>query len=81
MTDHQIRYRLWCLCPHHGKYGDDGEMQCQGVQPWDFRRAPLLELVDHVAVALQEEFRRVRDEAYRSGYEEGKRWCRDSIDS
>lgn len=47
----QWRYFAWAICPHVGKYGDDGEMQCNGE---DFRRSDVKPLTAHVVVALQE---------------------------
>jgi hypothetical protein len=45
------REALWSMCPHDGKYGDDGEMQCRG---YDFLRADRWSLVDHVRAAIIE---------------------------
>jgi len=50
--DDEIRQWLWTDCPHEGKYGDDGELQCRGV---DFRRDPLLSLIAHVIRAASQE--------------------------
>jgi hypothetical protein len=51
-SDDEIRQWLWTDCPHEGKYGDDGELQCRGV---DFRRDPLLSLIAHVIRAASQE--------------------------
>jgi hypothetical protein len=43
-----VRMLLWLSHGHSGPdlYGDDGEMQCaQCVQVWDYKRAPLLDVV------------------------------------
>jgi hypothetical protein len=50
--DQEHRYNLWCLCPHVGKYGDDGEMQCNTWPHADFKRAPIQQLLEHIAVGI-----------------------------
>lgn len=45
----QIRFKIWRGHGHVGIYGDDGEMQCGQCSPnWDYKRAPLMELVNAV---------------------------------
>ena len=51
-TEDAIRQWLWTDCRHDGKYGDDGEMQCRGV---DFLRDPLLRVIAHVIRAAASE--------------------------
>jgi hypothetical protein len=53
----QWREFAWLSCPHPGKYGDDGEMQCQGA---DFRRGRIADLSEHLRAARVEG----RDRAY-----------------
>lgn len=44
--ERKIREYLWLSHGHQGLYGDDGEMQCGMCAPmWDYKRAPLAELV------------------------------------
>jgi hypothetical protein len=45
----RLRYIAWDACPHDGKYGDDGEMQCRGA---DFLRWEPSLLQEHVRRAL-----------------------------
>ena len=45
--EQEIREYLWMNYPVEYKYGDDGEMQCAGI---DFKRTPLLELIKLCAV-------------------------------
>lgn len=52
---------LWEICPHDGKYGDDGEMQCRSV---DFKRQEIYDCRQHVLVALQEYIAKLRSDAY-----------------
>jgi regulator of replication initiation timing len=54
-----VRHFLWCLHPAIGKYADDGEMQCRGL---DYRRQPLVELMSAIRLAIQVEIARLRDE-------------------
>lgn len=51
----RIRRFLW-LNHGHGNvvYGDDGEMQCPVCDPYDFRRAPLEQVVGAAEEALFE---------------------------
>lgn len=45
----EVRKMLWLGHGHTRLYGDDGEMQCGLCAPlWDYRRAPLAELQQHV---------------------------------
>jgi len=44
------RHFAWVICPHEGKYGDDGEMQCHGT---DFKQENFTQLSQHVIQALQ----------------------------
>jgi len=46
--DDAWRYAAWNVCPHQGKYGDDGEMQCHGA---DFRRQSPVDLLAHLVRA------------------------------
>jgi hypothetical protein len=50
-ADIDIRHALWVLHPHDGKYGDDGEMQCRGI---DFLRGDLHDLAEHSIVSWRE---------------------------
>ena len=60
------RVALWTVCPHVGKYGDDGEMQCRGE---DFKRNDsILLLTTHVQNAIKEmAYNPSLDEALNSG--------------
>ncbi len=46
--EYRLRYELWInhSCSSHMPYGDDGEMQCCGI---DFVRMPIKELVDFIS--------------------------------
>ena len=45
-TEKMLREYLWFNHGHQGIYGDDGEMQCGQCAPvWDYRRAPLANVV------------------------------------
>jgi hypothetical protein len=49
------RWLLWEICPHEGKYGDDGQMQCNFTSgPTDFLRDELWRLQQHVQDAWEE---------------------------
>lgn len=48
----EVRRWLWDLCPHEGKYGDDGEMQCRAR---DFLRDQPYQLMRHLRLAWEEE--------------------------
>lgn len=48
----QARLALWQACPHQGKYGDDGEMQCHAL---DFKRGSIERLAAHTQIALSEQ--------------------------
>jgi hypothetical protein len=45
-TEQMLREYLWFGHGHIGLYGDDGEMQCGRCHPvWDYKRAPLADVV------------------------------------
>lgn len=51
--DFWVRWFLWESCPHEGKYGDDGEMQCNVVSGgMDFKRDSMWEIQRHVQEAV-----------------------------
>lgn len=37
MDEKEIRWKLWAAHPCFGKYGDDGELQCNRLPPIDFK--------------------------------------------
>jgi hypothetical protein len=49
-----VREWLWLNHGHTGLYGDDGEMQCSRCQPWDYKRAPMLDVVKAAITARRE---------------------------
>lgn len=55
-VEKELRLRLWMGHGHQGMYGDDGEMQCAECLrfgPYDYKRAPIRELLATVqAVGL-----------------------------
>ena len=61
-NDKQLRELAWCLHPCDGKYGDDGELQCNRfIGPIDFKRDPwekILKLSAHHEHLLKQELRK-----------------------
>jgi len=59
-----VREYLWASHGHPfaGKYGDDGEMQCQLCKPFDYKRSPLLDIIKGVIKSkLQEKDKRIEE--------------------
>lgn len=51
VVEYEIRKYLCFSHGHSGQYGDDGELQCSQCAPyglWDYRRAPLQQVIDVV---------------------------------
>lgn len=51
VTDRRLREYLCFSHGHTGQYGDDGELQCGACArfgQWDYRRAPIAELLDTI---------------------------------
>jgi hypothetical protein len=54
-TEKILRAYLWLGHGHSGVYGDDGEMQCAQCRPvWDYKRAPLAEVIQQAVKARRE---------------------------
>lgn len=45
-----VRFHLWCWYPCEGKYGDDGEMQADGI---DFKRLDIATLLEKFTAKLR----------------------------
>jgi hypothetical protein len=57
----ELRRLLWAGHGHLGLYGDDGQLQCGKCQPfYDYRHAPLEEIVQKALTALTTENQRLR---------------------
>jgi hypothetical protein len=52
LDEQAVREWLWFNHGHVGLYGDDGELQCSACSPWDYKRAPLLDVVKAAVAAL-----------------------------
>lgn len=54
----EARRFLWLHHGHDQRYSDDGEMQCGQCKPWDYKRAPLSDLVKAAVEAIREQAKR-----------------------
>ena len=52
-SDRELREWLWKNHGHVAIYGDDGEMQCPECNTWDYKRAPLLNIVQAAFAAVR----------------------------
>lgn len=62
-AEQEIREFLWTAHGHQGViYGDDGERQCGKCVPvWDYKRAPLMDVVRQAVKAIQAELTAERE--------------------